>query len=75
MVAVRFDDGTSETMPANRLSRFDWRAGTRVSCRWRNGATWYNGAITMMGRDGATLDVLYDDGDRERTRTALCRQG
>lgn len=72
-VVVRFDDGSSRTLPRSVVRRFDWRAGTAVECRWQNGQRWYRGRITAMGADGATMDVLYADGDRERTNTGRCR--
>lgn len=72
-VTVQFDDGDVATVPSDQISFFNWRAGTRVECRWRNGETWYGGRITTMSADGVTMDVAYDDGDRERTRTGLCR--
>ena len=71
-VWVLFDDGTREVRPANLLRPFDWRAGSRMECRWTDG-NWYPGRITFMGSDGLTLDVLYDDGDRQRTNTGRCR--
>ena len=33
----------------------------------------YAVAITAISSDGVTIDVAYDDGDRERTRTGSCR--
>lgn len=71
-VAVRFDDGTTETLDDGNVTPFDWRAGTRVECRFTDGR-WYPARIQMMGRDGLTMDVLYDDGDRQRTNTGRCR--
>lgn len=70
---IRFDDGTRETVAIRETRPFDWRSGTRVECRWQNGTTWYSGRITMMAQDGLTMDVAYDDGDRERTNTGRCR--
>ncbi len=72
-VVVRFDDGTSATLPRRSVRRFNWREGTAVQCRWQNGQRWYPGRITAMGRDGATMEVLYADGDSERTNTGRCR--
>lgn len=71
-VTVQFDAGATEVRPANLLRRFDWRAGTRLECRFTDGQ-WYPARITAIGSDGLTLDVLYDDGDRQRTETGRCR--
>jgi hypothetical protein len=71
-VTVRFDDGTRENRPASSLRPYDWRVGSHIECRWTDG-NWYGATITMMGADGMTLDVLFDDGDRQRTNTGRCR--
>ena len=73
-VTVRFDDGTSEVRPANLLRAFNWRAGSRVVCRFTDGS-WYDATITSMGSDGLTMNVRYDDGDTQRTQTGRCRVG
>ena len=72
-VTVAFDDGTRETLATTMLRPYDWRVGSRVQCRWKGGTEWYAGAITAMSSDGVTIDVRYDDGDREQTRTGACR--
>ena len=72
-VTVAYDDGTRETRPLSDVRRFDWTVGSRVECRWAGGTEWYGGRITAMGADGVTMNVTYDDGDREQTRTAACR--
>lgn len=72
LVNVLYDDGTRETLTADHVRRYDWRVGTRVVCRFSNG-TWYPARITRMAADGATIAVLYDDGDSEVTQTGRCR--
>ncbi|MCB1642496.1 MAG: hypothetical protein KDI37_12250 [Xanthomonadales bacterium] len=72
-ITIVYDDGTRETRPYNQVRPYDWRVGTRVHCQWAGGTDWYAGRITRMHRDGVTLDIEYDDGDRERTRTGSCR--
>lgn len=74
-VTVAYDDGTRETRPGNQVRPYDWRVGTRVSCRWKGGSEWYSGRITALSSDGITLAIEYDDGDREQTRTGACREG
>lgn len=73
MITIAYDDGTRETRPYNQVRPYDWRAGTRVDCLWAGGSDWYPGRISRMHSDGVTLDIAYDDGGRERTRTAACR--
>ena len=65
-VTIRYDDGTRETRPANQVRPYDWRVGTHVSCLWTDG-NWYRATITAMDPGGLEIDVLYDDGDRQRT--------
>lgn len=72
-VTIAYDDGTRETLPAHYVRRYDWDLGTHVECQWAGGVDWYPGTITAISRDGVTLHVLYDDGDREQTRTGACR--
>jgi hypothetical protein len=72
-INISYDDGTVETLPRALVRRYDWRAGTRVECRWNGGDDWYPGRITYAAEDGVTLSIAYDDGDRETTRTGLCR--
>ncbi len=72
-ITVAYDDGTRETLPLSRVRPYDWTVGSRIQCRWQNGSEWYAGRITAMSGDGVTLNISYDDGDREQTRTAACR--
>lgn len=72
-VTVVYDDGTRETLPLHLIRPYDWRVGSQVQCRWKNGTEWYAGRITAIKNDGVTLHIEYDDGDREKTKTAACR--
>ena len=72
-VTIAYDDGTKETLPANLVRPYDWDVGSRVACQWQGGTEWYAGKITAMSKDGVTISVAYDDGDREQTRTGSCR--
>ena len=72
-VTIQYDDGTSETVPLKRVRPYTWKLGTRVECRWSGGQEWYAGKISGMSKDGTEIDVLYDDGDRERIATGGCR--
>ena len=70
-VRVKFDDGTVGSSPTSAVRLYDWRPGTRVVCQWTDGRE-YPGRITRAAADGVTLDVLYEDGDRQRTTTGKC---
>ena len=72
-VTIAYDDGTRETLPVRLVRTYDWDVGSRVQCQWQGGTEWYAGKITAMSRDGVTISVAYDDGDREQTRTGACR--
>lgn len=72
-VTIAYDDGTTETVPLDQVRPYTWKIGTRVECRWAGGNAWYAGKITGMSADGMKIDVLYDDGDRERIATGGCR--
>lgn len=74
VVTIAYDDGTRETLSLDKVRPFDWAAGTRVHCRWQGGREWYPGVIRSVDRDGVGIDVAYDDGDREQTRTGACRE-
>lgn len=74
-VTIAYDDGTRETLHADRVRAYDWTLGTRLECRWAGGADWYAGKITGISEDGTQLDIRYDDGDRERIATGGCRSG
>jgi hypothetical protein len=72
-VTIRFDDGSVETRLADEVRPFDWTTGTPVECQWTDG-NWYAARILVMGNDGQTMLVRYeDDGVEQRTRTGRCR--
>ena len=73
MVTILYDDGERETRPANQVKVYNWRVGSTIECRWQSGSEWYRGQITGLSDDGESLRVLYDDGDREKTKTKRCR--
>ena len=70
-MTVAYDDGDRETLSANRVKDYDWKVGSVVECRWKSGDKWYQGKITALSDD--RLSIAYDDGDREKTKTGLCR--
>ena len=71
-VTIEYDDGARETRPVNQVKHYNWKLGSKVECRWTDGA-WYGASITAMGGDAVTLDILYDDGTAQRTMTKRCR--
>lgn len=70
-VTVAYDDGDRETMNVGLVRPYTWAIGTRVECNFKNGGKWYPGVIASLA--GAAIGINYDDGDRERTKTGLCR--
>jgi hypothetical protein len=72
MVTIEYDDGARETRPVNQVKRYDWQLGSKIECRWTDGG-WYGASITAMDGDGVKLDILYDDGTAQRTKTKRCR--
>lgn len=71
-LSLQYDDGDTGVQPARNVRRFDWRAGTRLECRWSNGG-WYPGVITQLASNRVNLDIRYDDGDTQSTTTSECR--
>ncbi|MCG8271375.1 tudor domain-containing protein [Aquamicrobium sp. NLF2-7] len=70
-ITIKYDDGDLETVYPNAVRPYNWSVGTRVECNWQNSGDWYAGQITLL--NGDKVSVSYDDGDRENTRTGLCR--
>lgn len=71
-LSLQYDDGDAGVQPVRNVRRFDWRAGTRLECRWSDG-NWYRATITEMGTTRVDMDIRYDDGDRQSTNTSQCR--
>jgi hypothetical protein len=73
-ITVAYDDGTREALYLDKVRPYDWSVGSRVSCRWNGGVTWYGAKITAMDRgNGALITLRYDDGMSEQTTTGACR--
>ena len=72
LLNIRFDDGTVDAVPVNRVRPYNWQVGSRVECRWTDGS-WYGAVITRMGNDGSSIQVRYDDGEVQNTATGRCR--
>jgi hypothetical protein len=70
-VSVAYDDGDRETLAAKQVKTYNWAVGTVVECNWKKGGQWFRGKITSLS--GGNLSVAYDDGDREKTTTGMCR--
>ena len=69
--ALQFDDGDTGEAGYQQVLPFSWRPGSRVECLWQGKKKYYPGTISEMS--GNDLYILYDDGDKENTKTALCR--
>jgi hypothetical protein len=68
---VSFDDGDSGVLPAAKIRKIDWKAGTKVQCNWKRGGAYYSGTITKM--TGESIHISYDDGDQEDSTISICR--
>lgn len=64
-IYVKFDDGDKEWTTAENLLEIDVEVGDRVHCRWQNGRRYYSGLVTS--KEGETIYIHYDDGDKEET--------
>lgn len=70
-LTIQYDDGDRETLPLASVRPYNWTIGSRVECNFKGGGKWFPGKITSLG--GTALAIDYDDGDKERTKTGLCR--
>lgn len=70
---IRYDDGSVDTRPISQLRPFEWAAGTRVTCQFRDG-NWYEARIVQMNEDYVRMQIRWDDGTTEQTNTGRCRQ-
>lgn len=70
-VSLAFDDGDVLTVAKGDLRAIDWKSGTRVQCNWKNQGKYFGGRIATMA--GETIEVAYDDGEREKMTISRCR--
>lgn len=73
-VFIKYDDGDKEHTTVDKcraLSVGPMGKGSMVSCRWKNGSTWYPGVI--MEKTGNAVFIHYNDGDKEHTTIDKCR--
>jgi hypothetical protein len=83
-VFINYDDGdVEETSPSmcrvlekaggtQVASGGSLAAGSRVSCNWKGGGTFYDGRVGAVRPNGRVL-INYDDGDVEETTPDRCR--
>jgi len=71
-VRVQFLDGPERMLTPERIKEFGVKVGDLVQCRYRGGPQYFPGKIDRV--QGDEVEVLYDDGDRERTLVALVRR-
>lgn len=70
-VTVQYDDGDRETLNRGNVKPYNWKVGTRVQCNFKGLGDWYDGKIAALS--GANISINYDDGDKEKTTTGMCR--
>ena len=82
MLRVLYDEGDEELVfpnqcrvvsasPTTGVGSDGFSPGARVECNWQNIGIYFPG--TIESRNGNSLAILYDDGDRENTTTGRCR--
>ena len=72
-VTVNFDDGTTETRPANQVRPYNWAVGTYLQCIWRPDGQVYGAIINKISGGGTKLTVRYvDDGIVATVTTGEC---
>lgn len=70
-ITIRYDDGDIDTRPVNQVRAYDWAVGDKVECNFKGAGAWYPGRIAAL--NGASIRIDYDDGDKEKTKTGMCR--
>ena len=83
-LSIKYDDGDEEVTSTSRCrlvsgptnartsgSLGGFSVGSRVSCNWQQGGTYYSGTVDLIV--GSQFRVLYDDGDEELTTASYCR--
>jgi hypothetical protein len=70
-VLVWFDNGHKRWLDCAEVEPMHLGVGSRVFCRWMNGAVYYGG--TIKEQNGEQVYIHYDDGDKEWNVLALCR--
>lgn len=70
-ITIRYDDNERETTNISKVRPYDWKIGTRVECNFKGAGDWYPGKIASLA--GEKIGIAYDDGDKETTKTGLCR--
>lgn len=72
-VTINFDDGTTETRPANQVRPYDWRVGSFLRCIWRPDGKVYGAVIQKISSGGTKLTIRYvDDGIIATVKTGEC---
>ena len=72
-IGVKYlDDASEETRDRSEVRKLDWKIGARLECRWKRGDTYFPGTVRRIGDREVHFD--YDDGDKEATEIAMCRE-
>jgi len=70
-ITILYDDGERETLSVANVRPYDWMIGMKVECNFQGKGDWYAGKIASLA--GPRIGIAYDDGDKETTKTGLCR--
>lgn len=68
---VHFDDGDKEWTNRSRMIPEDITVGDQVFGNWKGKGKYYRGKVTS--RNGKTIHINYDDGDKETTTISFVR--
>lgn len=72
-VTINFDDGTTETRPANQVRPYDWRVGSFLRCIWTPDGKMYGAVIQKISGGGSQLSIRYvDDNSLATVTTGQC---
>ncbi len=66
-----YDDGDNAVVPAAQVKSITWKVGTKLECNFQNAGRYYPGTITQ--KNGDSIHIDYDDGDKEDTTIGHCR--
>lgn len=71
VLTLRYDDGETEVMPVSSVRPYNWTIGMKVQCDYKGKGDWFGATIVSLA--GERIGLLYDDGEKEVTKTGRCR--
>lgn len=68
---VQYDDGDRTTLNSAQIKPLQITVGSRVYGRWKGGAQYYPGKVSIAA--GEAIHIDYEDGDKESTTVGMVR--